>query len=713
MLSARPVIMHDRRDAASPVARVGGDDANPTPFLNRELSWLAFNERVLALAADDRPVLERAKFLAIFADNLDEFFQVRVAGLKDQVAARVSTETPDGRTPDMQLDEIRDAVDRLSAEHERLWVEEVLPQLRAADIEVVDWAGLTTAERDELTELFHARVFPVLTPLAVDPGHPFPYISDLSLNLAVLLASPDSERRLFARVKVPNSLPRFVQLRGSNRWVALEQLIAPHLGVLFPGLDVLEHHVFRVTRNADLTVKEGEADDLLAAVETELRRRRFGNAIRLEVAATATAEVRELLVRELDLELDDVYERNGLLDLSSLWQIYGINRPDAKDPVWTPITEPRLVDDGHDESIFDELRKGDLLVHHPYSSFTSSVVSFIRQAADDPRVLAIKITIYRTSGDSPIIEALIDAAEKGKQVAVLVELKARFDERANIEWARRLEEAGVHVAYGLVGFKIHTKVCLVIRDEPDGIRRYCHIGTGNYNPRTARLYEDIGLLTADAEIGADAANLFNFLTGYGRGIGYRTLVVAPEALRSGLEELVEREIASGNGRIVMKMNSLVDPSFIEWLYKASQAGVQIDLIVRGICCLRPGVEGLSENIRVRSIVGRYLEHSRIFYFANGNGPGQPVYLIGSADLMPRNLDRRVEVLVHVRDPALRGALDEIIEVNLADDRLAWQLDADGVWQRKIPPGTVDAQDRLQELALERSRDARAGAAHAR
>jgi polyphosphate kinase len=713
MLSARPVIMHDRRDTASPVARVGGDDDNPTPFLNRELSWLAFNERVLALAADDRPVLERAKFLAIFADNLDEFFQVRVAGLKDQVAARVSTETPDGRTPDMQLDEIRDAVDRLSVEHERLWVEEVLPQLRAADIEVVDWAGLTTAERDELTELFHARVFPVLTPLAVDPGHPFPYISDLSLNLAVLLASPDSERRLFARVKVPNSLPRFVQLRGSSRWVALEQLIAPHLGVLFPGLDVLEHHVFRVTRNADLTVKEGEADDLLAAVETELRRRRFGNAIRLEVAATATAEVRELLVRELDLELDDVYERNGLLDLSSLWQIYGINRPDAKDPVWTPITEPRLVDDGHDESIFDELRKGDLLVHHPYSSFTSSVVSFIRQAADDPRVLAIKITIYRTSGDSPIIEALIDAAEKGKQVAVLVELKARFDERANIEWARRLEEAGVHVAYGLVGFKIHTKVCLVIRDEPDGIRRYCHIGTGNYNPRTARLYEDIGLLTADAEIGADAANLFNFLTGYGRGIGYRTLVVAPEALRSGLEELVEREIASGNGRIVMKMNSLVDPSFIEWLYKASQAGVQIDLIVRGICCLRPGVEGLSENIRVRSIIGRYLEHSRIYYFANGNGLGQPVYLIGSADLMPRNLDRRVEVLVHVRDPALRGALDEIIEVNLADDRLAWQLDADGVWQRKIPPGTVDAQDRLQELAIERSRDARAGAAHAR
>jgi polyphosphate kinase len=701
------------RTTTDAIARAGGDDDNPTPFLNRELSWLAFNERVLALAADDRPVLERAKFLAIFADNLDEFFQVRVAGLKDQVAARVTAETPDGRTPEAQLDEIRDVVDRLTAEHERLWVEQVRPLLHAADVEIVDWDDLIAAERDELAELFHARVFPVLTPLAVDPGHPFPYISDLSLNLAVLLAAPDSDRRLFARVKVPNSLPRFVQLRGSHRWVPLEQVIAAHLDVLFPGLDVHEHHVFRVTRNADLTVKEGEADDLLAAVETELRRRRFGNAIRLEVAADATAEVRELLVRELDLDLDDVYERSALLGLSDLWQIYDINRPDAKDPPWTPITEPRLVDDGRDESIFDELRKGDLLVHHPYSSFTSSVVSFIRQAADDPGVLAIKITIYRTSGDSPIIEALINAAEKGKQVAVLVELKARFDERANIEWARRLEEAGVHVAYGLVGYKIHTKVCLVIRDEPDGIRRYCHIGTGNYNPRTARLYEDIGLLTADAEIGADAANLFNFLTGYGRGIGYRTLLVAPESLRAGLEELIEREIASGNGRVVMKMNSIVDPSFIEWLYKASQAGVRIDLIVRGICCLRPGVPGLSENIRVRSLIGRFLEHSRIYYFANGDGEGRPVHLIGSADLMPRNLDRRVEVLVRVRDPELRRGLDEIIDVNLADDSLAWQLGPDGVWSRNVPPGAFDAHEQFEQRALERARAALAVTGHVR
>jgi polyphosphate kinase len=702
--------MHEQTDTTTDIARVGGDDDNPTRFLNRELSWLSFNERVLALAADDRPVLERAKFLAIFADNLDEFFQVRVAGLKDQVAARVSAETPDGRTPEAQLDEIRAAADRLCDEHERLWVDEVRPLLRKSDIEIMYWADLSGDDRDELSAMFHERVFPVLTPLAVDPGHPFPYISDLSLNLAVLLESPDSDRRLFARVKVPSSLPRFVQLRNASRWVPLEQVIAAHLAVLFPGLTVLEHHAFRVTRNADLTVKESEADDLLAAVETELRRRRFGNAIRVEVESTVTSEVRELLVRELDIEHDDVYERSDLLDLSSLWQIYGINRPDAKDPQWTPITEPRLVDDGREESIFDEIRKGDLLVHHPYTSFNSSVVAFIRQAADDPHVLAVKITIYRTSGDSPIIEALIDAAEKGKQVAVLVELKARFDERANIEWARRLEEAGVHVAYGLVGFKIHTKVCLVIRDEHDGIRRYCHIGTGNYNPRTARLYEDIGLLTADAEVGADAANLFNFLTGYGRGVGYKTLVVAPEALRSGLDELVQRELDSGVGRIVMKMNSLVDPSFIERLYEASQAGVQIDLLVRGICCLRPGIDGLSENIRVRSIIGRYLEHSRIYYFANGEGIGEPVHLIGSADLMPRNLDRRVEVLVKVRDPALRRRLDEIIEVNLADDRLAWRLHHDGVWERNMPLGAFDSQDTLQDLALER---ARSGAGHGR
>jgi polyphosphate kinase len=704
--------LHERVAGAA-IHVAGGDDDNPTRFLNRELSWLAFNERVLALAADDRPLLERAKFLAIFSDNLDEFFQVRFAGLKDQVAAGFSAETPDGRTPEQQLDAARAIVDRLSVDHERIWIESVLPALRHEGIELADWADLERAERDELTELFHARVFPVLTPLAVDPGHPFPYISDLSLNLAVLLRSPVAEGDLFARVKVPNSLPRFVQVPATGRLVPLEQVIAAHLDVLFPGLEVVQHHIFRVTRNADLTVKEDEADDLLEAIETELRRRRFGKAIRLEVATTMTADVRELLVRELDLEPEDVDERSSLIDLSALWQIYSLNRPELKDPPWPPVTDPRLLDDGHPTSIFDELRKGDLLVHHPYCSFTASVVAYIRQAADDPDVLAIKITIYRTSGDSPIIEALIDAAEKGKQVAVLLELKARFDERANIEWARRLEQAGVHVAYGLVGFKIHTKVCLVIRDEADGVRRYCHIGTGNYNPRTARLYEDIGIFTADAEVGADVAHLFNVLTGYGRDVGYRTLLVAPDSLRPGLDRLIQREIDSGQGHIFMKMNSLVDPELIDRLYAASQAGVQVDLVTRGICCLRAGVVGLSDNIRVRSIVGRYLEHSRIYRFANGDGPGQPQYLIGSADMMPRNLDRRVEVLVRVADPALRERLDEVIDINLADDQLAWKLDGEGRWHRDPEPDGIDAHERLHELAIERTRDPRYTGGHVR
>ncbi|HEX7096432.1 MAG TPA: RNA degradosome polyphosphate kinase [Acidimicrobiales bacterium] len=694
--------MHGERTAEVGVTAVGGDDRNGTRFLNRELSWLAFNERVLALAADDRPLLERVKYLAIFADNLDEFFRVRVAGLKEQVAAGVTYETPDGRTPSQQLREIRATADRLTAEHEAVWAKQVRPALCDAGIDVADWSDLSESEQRELEDVFHARVFPILTPLAVDPGHPFPYISDLSLNLAVMLRGPD-DRPLFARVKVPSSLSRFVQVGRSGRWVPLAQLIAAHLDALFPGVEVLEHHRFRVTRNADLTVREGEADDLLAAIETELRRRRFGNAIRLEVSSTMSPEVRELLLRELDLEPDDVDERTSLLDFSSLWQLYELSRPDLKDPVFHPVTEPRLS--GGERSIFDELRSGDILLHHPYVSFNTSVVSFIQQAARDPHVLAIKITIYRTSGDSPIIEALIDAAEQGKQVAVLVELKARFDERANIEWARRLEEAGVHVAYGLVGYKIHTKVCLVIRDEPDGVRRYCHIGTGNYNPRTARLYDDLGLLTADPEIGADVAHLFNFLTGYGKGVDYRTLLVAPDTMRVGLETLIRREIESSNGRIVLKVNSLVDPDLIDRLYEASQAGVQIDLIVRGICCLRPGVPGLSENIRVRSIVGRYLEHSRIYRFANGDGPGRPLHLIGSADLMPRNLDRRVEVLVRVSDPALTLRLDEILDINLTDDGLAWELDADGVWTRH-DHGTLDAHERLQQLAIDRARDTR-------
>ena len=685
--------------ALEPVT-VGGWDAGDG-FLNRELSWLAFDARVLALAADRTvPLLERVKFCAIFSANLDEFFQVRVAGLADQVAAGVDGTSADGRNAARQLGEIRAVVERLVGEQAELWRDELAPALADAGIHVVAWAELSIAERHELAYVFRSRIFPVLTPLAVDPGHPFPYISDLSLNLAVMLFDRAANRKLFARVKVPSPLPRFLRVGESEQWIPLEAVIAAQLAVLFPGLDVLEHHAFRVTRNADLTVRESDAEDLLLAIESELRRRRFGRTVRLEIAATMSDEVRELLVRELDLDDEDAYPIATLVDLSSLFQLASLRRPDLLDQPWTGVTEPRLVDDDDDpRGIFAILRDGDVLVHHPYSSFSRSVVDFIRQAADDPLVLAIKITIYRTSGASPIIEALIDAAEKGKQVAVLVELQARFDERANIESARRLEQAGVHVAYGIVGYKIHTKVCLVIRDEPDGIRRYCHVGTGNYNPGTARLYEDIGLLTADAEIGEDCTHLFNSLTGYGRAVGYRRLLVAPDSLREALLERVQNEMVH-RGRIAMKMNSLVDPEFVEILLRASQAGVEVDLVVRGICCLRPGVPGVSDNIRVRSIVGRYLEHSRLYYFANGRGPGQPEYLIGSADLMPRNLDRRVEALVPIRDPRLVGRLAEILAVELADDTLAWSLDADGVWTR-ANGGTLDSHLEFQRLALER------------
>ncbi|MEO8695110.1 MAG: polyphosphate kinase 1 [Acidimicrobiales bacterium] len=680
-----------------PVWRVGGEDHNSSRFLNRELSWLAFNGRVLALADDERiPLLDRLRFVAIFSGNLDEFFQVRVAGLSDQVEAGVTTQTADGRSPQEQIDAIAAMARQQTEQAQALWRDELRPRLDRTGVAIVDWPDLDRADQLYFSELFQSRIFPTLTPLAVDPGHPFPYISDLSLNLAVVLSDPHDGRRLFARVKVPAPLPRFLRTPDEDRFVPVEQVIAAHLEHLFPGMRIAEHHLFRVTRNADLTVKEGEADDLLAAVETELRRRRFGRAIRLEVTPSMSHEVRALLVRELDLETDQVYECESIVDLTGLFSIVDLPRTDLHDPPFTPVTHPLLANP--DVDIFTALRENDVLLHHPYHSFATSVVEFIQQAADDPHVLAIKITIYRTSGDSPIIDSLIAAAEQGKQVAVLVELKARFDERANIEWARQLEQAGVHVAYGLIGFKIHTKVCMVIRDEPDGIRRYVHIGTGNYNQRTATRYEDLGLLTTDARVGADVTNLFNFLTGYGRGIGYDTLLVAPDTLRKSLGDFIDNEIRCGNGRIVMKMNSLVDPALIDRLYLASSAGVRIDLIVRGICCLRPGVRGMSENIRVRSIVGRYLEHSRIHAFANGEGPGKPVYLIGSADLMPRNLDRRVEVLVRVDDTELQAQLQEIIDVSLADDHLSWELDSDGVWARTQRPQGLDSQQWFQRAA---------------
>jgi polyphosphate kinase len=683
------------------VVVVGGFDENPTPFLNRELSWLAFNSRVLALAADqDVPLLERVKFLAIFSSNLDEFFQVRVAGLKDQLAAGVSRTSPDGRGPAGALAEIAAVVSELVVRQERILTEEVHPDLARHGIRLVRWDELEPVDRAWASSEFEHRVFPVLTPLAVDPSHPFPYISNLSLNLAVLLRDPATERSLFARVKVPNIFPRFVPLPDGLRFLPLEDMIAAHLDALFPGMEVLEHHAFRVSRNADLTIEEEEADDLLAVVEMELRRRRFGRAVRLEVASTITPALRDLLVRELDLLPEDVYESpSGLLDLSGLFSIVALDRPDLKDPPWTPVIESPL-DEAEDRGIFAVLEEREVLVHHPYDSFAGSVETFIRQAAVDPAVLAIKMTLYRTSGDSPIIEALVRAAEAGKQVAVLVELKARFDEEANIGWARRLEQAGAHVAYGIVGLKIHTKVCMVVRREGDGIHRYCHIGTGNYNSRTASLYEDLGLLTADPVVGDDVAMLFNLLTGYGRDVRYKRLLVAPDGLRTGLEDLIRQEMAVG-GRIVMKMNSLVDTRMIELLYEASRAGVSIDLLVRGICCLRPGVPGLSDRIRVQSIVGRYLEHSRVYYFENGAGPRRPVYVIGSADLMYRNLSKRVEAMVRIHDPSLQSRLREVLDVNLDDRRLAWDLGSDGRWVRRRGPG-VESQRRFQDLAVSRA-----------
>ena len=696
-------------DAAGVLSSEPELDADPDRFLNRELSWLDFNARVLESAADPRvPLLERAKFCAIFSQNLDEFFQVRVAGLSDQLVAKLGRTSPDGKSPGDQLKAIAarvgDLVDRL----EHLFLEDIVPALADVGIVFSSWEDLDEDDREYLVEEFDTRIFPVLTPLAVDPGHPFPYISSLSLNLAVVLRDPTNDERRFARVKVPSLLPRFVVMPDGERFVPLEQVIAAHLDRLFPGMDVTGTFAFRVTRNADLTLEEEEADDLLAAVEMELRRRRFGSAVRLEVDARVSPEVRELLVRELDLTDDAVHEAVGPLDLGGLWALHGLDRPDLKDDPWTPVTQARLaVSDDERLDIFSVIKDGDVLVHHPYDSFSTSVEEFVRQASRDPKVLAIKLTLYRTSGDSSIIKSLIRAAERGKQVAALVELKARFDEAANSGWARALEQAGVHVTYGLVGLKTHTKTALVVRDEGTGVRSYCHIGTGNYNAKTAKLYEDLGVLTADPLIGADLAQLFNFLTGYGRNVQYRRLLVAPHPLRTRLYELIDQEAATpGGGRIVMKMNSLVDPGIIDHLYAASQAGVEIDLVVRGICCLRPGVAGMSENIRVRSLIGRYLEHSRIYHFANGAGPGAPVAYIGSADLMPRNLDRRIEALVPVVDPLLQRRVMEILQVCLADDTLAWSLGPGGDWDRVAPidaGGTVDAHLRFQELALARTR----------
>jgi polyphosphate kinase len=672
-------------------------------FLNRELSWLEFDARVLALAEDPaNRLLERVKFFAIFSSNLDEFFQVRVAGLQEQREAGVGPASPEGLTPEEQLAAITARVAALYRRTDTTWMDDLRPALEKEGVRLVDWSDLADADRSHLQELFSERIFPVLTPLSVDPAHPFPYISSLSLNLAALVRDPSSGERRFARVKVPPLLPRFIEMPEGERFIPIEQVIAAHLDVLFPGMEIVGHSTFRLTRDADFELEEEEGGDLLEAIESVLQRRlRGATPVRLELDASSTEEVRTLLTRELGLEPDEVFIVEGLLDPSALRSFTELDRPELKDDPWTPVTQPRL--DGA-ENIFDVIASGDLLVQHPYDSFETSVGAFIEQAARDPSVLAIKLVLYRTSEESPIVRALVRAAEAGKQVVALVELQARFDERANITQARTLERAGVHVVYGIVGLKTHAKVCLVVRREASGIRRYAHVGTGNYNPSTARLYEDVGLLTADPELGADLSDLFNLLTGYSRQRSYRRLLVAPADLKPRLIELIRAETAAGDGSIVLKMNSLVDTDSIDALYEASRAGVGVDLIVRGICCLRPGVPGLSETIRVRSIVGRFLEHSRIFRFGSPARGFQ--HFIGSADLMPRNLERRVEVTVPVLDPALCARLDEILRTELEDDALAWHLGSDGVWTKVETERGLNAQERLMQLAVERAESKR-------
>ncbi|HET9311697.1 MAG TPA: polyphosphate kinase 1 [Actinomycetota bacterium] len=686
-------------------------DAQPFPepvtattsrFINREVSWLEFDSRVLALAEDPvRPLLERVKFVAIFTQNLDEFFQIRVSGLEEQIDAGVAAMAPDGMSPQEQVVAIRERVVALQERADALVQGELLPALEKERIRIVHWDQLADDDKEFLGRRFRERIFPVLTPLSVDPSHPFPYISSLSLNLAAAIRDPVTGERRFARVKIPPLLPRFTDLPDGERFVPLEEVVSAHLDQLFPGMDIVEVHVFRVTRDADVEVEEDEADDLLAAIETVLQRRQRGaTAIRLEIDPTMSDELRQLLMRELGVEESQVYVGGWLLALGDLWFFTSLDRPELKDEPWTPVTPPPLESPEGSVDVFEAIRAGDILVHHPYESFSASVEAFVEQAASDPDVLAIKQTLYRTSSESPIIYSLVRAAESGKQVVALVELKARFDELANITFARTLETAGVHVVYGVVGLKTHAKTSLVVRREGGGIRRYAHVGTGNYNPTTARLYEDLGLLTADPDLGADLTDLFNVLTGYSRQREYRKLLVAPVTMRPGLEALIRREMANDDGSVVLKMNALVDPDLIDTLYEASQAGVRIDLLVRGICCLRPRVPGLSETIHVRSLVGRFLEHSRIYRF--GSEERGFDHLIGSADLMPRNLDRRVEALAPVQDPSLRERLNEILRVELDDDELAWELDGDGSWHKVSPTRGIDAHRALQDLAVARS-----------
>jgi polyphosphate kinase len=667
-------------------------------FLNRELSWLEFNARVLHEAFDDRnPLLERVKFLAIFSTNLDEFYMVRVAGLRRQVAAGVATAQADGLTPQEQLDGIERRVTDLRAQAKICLHDRLLPALAEHGVRLVSMADLAPSEWLAVDDFFESQVFPVLTPLAVDPGHPFPYVSNLSLSLAVEVRDPERGAEHFARVKVPKSLPRWVPFGRPNHFVPLEQVIGANLGALFPGMEVVRWYAFRVTRNSDLDLTHQDVEDLLEMIEEQVFKRRFGEVVRLEVQEGMPAAMRDLLLEEIREQEEgtsvplverDVQEGGPILELGDLHALAALELPELRDPPFTPYVPERLRDPAR--SMFDVIREGDLLVHHPFESFHASVERFLTEAARDDSVLAIKMTLYRTSGDTAIVRALTEAAQRGKQVAVLVELQARFDETNNITWARTLEGYGVHVAYGLGGLKTHTKTTLVVRREADGIRRYVHVGSGNYNSKTARLYTDVGLFTCSPSLGADLSDLFNLLTGFSRQRYYRKLLVAPANMRARFIELIDREAelarAGQPARIIAKMNALVDPEIIEAVYRASQAGVRVDLIVRGICCLRPAVPGVSENIRVTSLIGRFLEHSRIWYFAAG---GADEYYIGSADWMPRNFDRRVEAIAPVEDPALHPRIRALLDTCLADNRQAWELHPDGTYVQRQPDGEAE------------------------
>ncbi|GHD47955.1 RNA degradosome polyphosphate kinase [Mycetocola manganoxydans] len=699
---------------------LGGDDDDFDPvferddpalpegrYLDREVSWLAFNQRVLELAEDPTvPALERANFLAIFASNLDEFFMVRVAGLKRRVLTGLAVPTNVGRAPADVLSDISQTAHELQARHARAWSELVKPDLTAAGVNVVTWDSLTDDDHERLRDYFGQQIFPVLMPLAVDPAHPFPYISGLSLNLAVRVRNSKTGRQEFARLKVPQMLPRFVPVDPTAslenvQYIPLEDLIANHLGDLFPGMEIIEHHVFRVTRNEDVEIEEDETENLIQALEKELLRRRFGPPIRLEITEDMDDVTLDLLVRELDVTDQEVYRLPAPLDLGGLFSLSGIDRPDLRYPPRVPTTVMQFqpAEPNTKADIFGAIAQQDVLVHHPYESFATSVQAFLEQAAADPQVLAIKQTLYRTSGDSPIVEALIDAAEAGKQVLALVEIKARFDEQANITWARKLEKAGVHVVYGLVGLKTHCKLALVIREEKGTLQHYSHIGTGNYNPKTSRIYEDLGLFTADAQVGKDLTRLFNELSGYAIEKKFKRLLVAPLHLRKGLLKHIDQERRNAEAGkpsgIRIKVNSIVDEAIIDGLYRASQAGVPVDIWVRGICSLRPGQPGMSENIRVRSILGRFLEHSRIFSFVND---GDPRVFIGSADMMHRNLDRRVEALVRLTAPAHLSEIGALFDVAMDDKTSTWHLGADGIWERhstdESGAALVDLQDRL-------------------